>query len=136
LDRNANAYGPSERAIAAMREAVNSVRYPDVETERLRGKIASVHRVKPEQVILGAGSGEILRMAVDAFAGPGKRLVVATPTFEPVGRYARRRVRKHGILIGPVFPDFERYVRVSMGTAEQMNEFWRVWDLMPRHHTM
>jgi hypothetical protein len=28
------------------------------------------------------------------------------------------------------------YVRVSLGTPEQMREFWRVWDLMSRQNKM
>jgi histidinol-phosphate/aromatic aminotransferase/cobyric acid decarboxylase-like protein len=31
---------------------------------------------------------------------------------------------------------FENYVRVSLGTPAEMQEFWRVWELMPGggHH--
>jgi histidinol-phosphate aminotransferase len=43
---------------------------------------------------------------------------------------------KHAIrLSGPV-PNFEMYVRVSLGTHAEMREFWRVWDLLPGGHTM
>jgi len=54
LNRNENAYGPSEQAMAAMRQQVSSAnRYADVDTEALRRKIAAYHRVTPEQVVLG-----------------------------------------------------------------------------------
>ena len=46
--------------------------------------------VAPEQVVLGCGSGEILRMAIDAFVGAQKKLVAAVPTFESIGGWARR----------------------------------------------
>ena len=92
LNRNENPYGPSAAVLAAMREAPPAAasRYPDVEAEELRRKIADLHRVAPEQVVLGCGSGEILRAAIDAFVGPKKRLVTALPTFESIDGWARR----------------------------------------------
>jgi histidinol-phosphate aminotransferase len=44
--------------------------------------------------------------------------------------------RSNGIAIAGFFPYFAKYVRVSLGTPEQMREFWRVWDLMPRQNKM
>ena len=92
LDRNENAYGPSAKAAAAMQEAVRTAaqRYPDAEAEALRTAIARVHRVTPDRVVLGCGSGDVLRMAAAAFLGAGKKLVVATPTFELMSDYARQ----------------------------------------------
>jgi len=56
LSRNENAYGPSAKVKAAMQEAALNVanRYPDVEAEALRLKIAAHHGVAPDQVVLGA----------------------------------------------------------------------------------
>ena len=65
-------------------------RDPDAEADKLRDKIAALHGVKPEQVVLGCGSGEILRMATQAFTGPGRALVTALPTFGLIGQYAAR----------------------------------------------
>jgi len=89
LDRNENAYGPSDVSLAAMRSALNlSNRYPSSEIDDLVNKIARLHGVKPEQVTLGAGSVEILRMAADAFLPRGKKLVLASPTFDAIARFA------------------------------------------------
>src|ERR1700704_4009139 len=51
LHRNENAYGPSGTVGAAMGAAALTApsRFPDVEAEALRRKIAGVHRVAPEQ---------------------------------------------------------------------------------------
>lgn len=90
LNRNENPYGPSERvqkAIAAGLSIAN--RYPDVTYRRLVERIAAFHRIKPEQVILGCGSTEILRVATCAFLGPGSVLVQASPTFDAIEVYAR-----------------------------------------------
>jgi histidinol-phosphate aminotransferase len=95
LNRNENAYGPSATVIATMQEAARTVanRHPEADLEALRNKIAAVHHVTSEHVALGNGASEILRMAADAFVGsraePGK-LIVARPTFELIGDYARR----------------------------------------------
>lgn len=92
LDKNENAYGPSSRAIAAMQEAARTAanRYAEVEAETLRNAIARFHRVSPDRVVLGCGSVDILRMAADAFLGPGKTLIAARPTFEFMHECARR----------------------------------------------
>ena len=45
--------------------------------------------MKPEQVLLGCGSTEILRVAAQAFLGRGKTLLQASPTFEAIEHYAR-----------------------------------------------
>src|SRR5438067_3766156 len=91
LHRNENPYGPSERAIAVMRRTVASVnRYADVEADALRRKIADNHRVSPDQVVLGCGASEILRMAVDAFVRPGKKVILAAPTFDAMADETRR----------------------------------------------
>ncbi len=83
LDNNENAYGPSEKATQAISESLNLVnRYPDQEYERLLETISALHGIKTEQVVLGCGSSEILRMATSAFLGAGKRLVIASPTFD------------------------------------------------------
>ena len=40
-------------------------------------------------------------------------------------------LKKNNILIGPKYPALDKYIRVSLGTPAEMQEFWRVWDLMP-----
>ena len=90
LNSNENPYGPSPAALAAMTASQRvAARYPDSNEERLVEAIAATHMVEPEQVLLGCGSGEILRMADMAFLGPDKSVVAAEPTFEAVLEYAR-----------------------------------------------
>lgn len=40
--------------------------------------------------------------------------------------------RKNNVLLACGFPSMESYVRVTVGTPEEMKEFWRVWDLLPQ----
>ena len=90
LNSNENAYGPPPKAAAVMRSALAYAnRYPYMDYDGLAARIASFHRVKPEQVLLGCGSTEILRMAAMAFLESGKQMVEASPTFEALGQYAR-----------------------------------------------
>ena len=90
LDRNENAYGMSEKAKAAFRETLTwANRYPDEAIERLCGTIATVHGVEPENITLGCGSTELLRMAAEAFLGPAQNLVMASPTFGSIAFAAK-----------------------------------------------
>ncbi len=90
LNRNENPYGPSERVLSVLRDAAPLCnRYPYTEYDDLIAKIATLHAVKPEQVVLGCGSSEILRSAAAVFLGPRKKLVQALPSFWRLGKFAR-----------------------------------------------
>ena len=90
LNSNENPYGPSRAAREAMtRSQAAAGRYPDGSEDEVRQALARLHGVAPEQIQLGCGSSEILRMADGAFLDPGKKVVVAEPTFEAVLAYNR-----------------------------------------------
>jgi histidinol-phosphate aminotransferase len=83
LSANENPYGPSPAALEAMRNAFAvASRYPDAEVDDLASDIAKLHGVADSQVVLGAGSSEILKLASVAFTSPSRALVMADPTFE------------------------------------------------------
>ena len=88
LNSNENPYGPSAKALEAAAKAAPN-RYPDGLEDEVRAAIAKLHGVALEQVILGCGSSEILRMADMAFSGSGRRVVAAEPTFEAVLMFAK-----------------------------------------------
>ncbi len=62
LNTNENPYGPSLRALEAMRgEAGDTLRlYPDPHCDRLKEAVAAFYAVKPSQVFVGNGSDEVL----------------------------------------------------------------------------
>lgn len=105
LDSNENPYGPSAAA-RAMLERAGSVaaRYPDALEDRLVAALARKHGVAPESIVLGCGSGEILKMADLAFLTAGRCVVAADPTFEAVLHYARV-TRAKGVRV-PLTDDF------------------------------
>jgi len=83
LDANENPYGPSPKALEVLKLDANLAnRYAKAEYNELVDAIASRHAVKAEQVVLGCGSSEDLRMIGNVFLGPGKTLFAASPTFE------------------------------------------------------
>jgi histidinol-phosphate aminotransferase len=89
LNSNENAYGPLPSVLAMKTPFQDANRYPDRGYDKLMERIAAMHKVKAEQITLGCGSTEILKVAACAFTGPGKKLVMAAPTFEAIEFYAR-----------------------------------------------
>jgi len=89
LYSNENAYGPSAKVRNAITSAAqNANRYPRMRYNSLTEKIAGIHNVSPDRLLLGCGSTEILRVAACAFLGRGKQLIHASPTFEAIEHYA------------------------------------------------
>src|SRR5437868_1029806 len=91
LSANENPYGPSAQAHAAMKNAVDlCCRYPDEANDVLIDKIAKINGVSREQIALGDGSSEILKLCAETFTGPTQgKLIAADPTFEAILEYAK-----------------------------------------------
>lgn len=90
LDRNDNPFGPSPRALAVIRNIAPDVaaRYPERAVASLRRALATAHGVYIDQIVPGAGSDDVLSMALSALA-TGRTVVAATPTYERVVEHAR-----------------------------------------------
>lgn len=91
LNYNESPYGPSPRALAAIRAAKDALvsRYHVEETyDSLRDALAAHHGVTRDHIRIGAGSTEILKACDDVFLADGKTLVVANPAYEAVIQYA------------------------------------------------
>ena len=82
LNTNENPYPPSPRVLRTVKAAVDSrLRlYPNPSAERLREKLAKLHRCKPENIIVGNGSDEVLSLAVRTFVEPVAALVTTRQT--------------------------------------------------------
>lgn len=105
LSSNENPYGPSPMALKAMTEAFSIAwRYPDEHEQSLANAIAKLHAVSNEHILLGDGSGEILKVAAAAFTATGKKLVVGNPTFEAILTYAS--VAKADVVRIDLKPDY------------------------------
>jgi len=82
LASNENCFGPSPKAVAAIRKNLLQInRYPDSSCFYLRKKLAKSLGVGEDQLIFGNGSDEIIGMAIRTFVGDGDEVVIAKPTF-------------------------------------------------------
>jgi len=89
LSSNENPYGPSPASLKAMTDSFSLAwRYPDEYADMLSEELAKLHGVSVEQLLLGDGSGEVLKLCATAFTSKDKKLVMANPTFEAIGRHA------------------------------------------------
>jgi histidinol-phosphate aminotransferase len=86
LSANENPYGPSTKAFQAITDSFGlACRYPDEHNNVLIDKLAKLNGVNHDQILLGDGSGEILKLCAETFTGPQNgKLVVADPTFEAI----------------------------------------------------
>lgn len=87
LANNENCWGPSPAVVLAMKDAfkyANRYGYPD---GGIVDAIAKHHGLKKENVLLGAGSGEILKIVGEAFLIDHKKCVGVDPSYDSVYRY-------------------------------------------------
>ncbi|MBF0493881.1 MAG: histidinol-phosphate transaminase [Candidatus Omnitrophica bacterium] len=73
---------PSPKVIKAIRNALSSLnRYPDGSSFYLKKAISKKFAVKPENLVIGNGSDELIVLAIRAFLEKGDEVVIANPTF-------------------------------------------------------
>jgi histidinol-phosphate aminotransferase len=94
ISSNENPLGPGKAALdAILGKFPEAGRYPfnsSPADSALVSAIAEKYKVKPENVVLGAGSQEILKSAMRAWVSPTKSLVTALPSFENCTSYAKK----------------------------------------------
>jgi histidinol-phosphate aminotransferase len=86
LSANENPYGPSAKALKAMTDSFAlACRYPDEHNNVLIDKLARLNGVSHDEILLGDGSGEILKLCAETFTGKERGILVAAdPTFEAI----------------------------------------------------
>jgi histidinol-phosphate aminotransferase len=95
LDSNENPAGPPASAIKAMIDGVTATaRYHVDEFEGFSEAIARSENVKPEQVLFGVGSTEVIDAAICAFTSTSAHLVTAAPSYDILIDLARSFGRK------------------------------------------
>lgn len=89
LSSNENPFGPSDAAKDALVRASHDLhRYPSTDHARLRAAIGDVWGLDPDCIICGAGSGEVLMMIAQAYAGPGDEVLFTEHGFAMYPIYA------------------------------------------------
>ena len=82
LASNENPFGPSPRALAAARQALeHGELYPDGGCFELRQKLAKARGLSADQFVVGNGSNEIIELLGHAFLGAGDHVVMGAPAF-------------------------------------------------------
>jgi histidinol-phosphate aminotransferase len=81
---NINPYGPPPGVKSALRR-VPVADYPDSAALALRAVLAAHLNTHPERITVGSGATELIRLAVQAFIGPGDRVLIPAPSY---GEYA------------------------------------------------
>ena len=144
LSANENPYGPSPIALKAMTDAFSiSCRYPDEHADVLIEALARLNGVNRNQILLGNGSGEILKLCAAAFTGslepgsnrpvellprsrggalpsfiPGRgKMIVADPTFEAILNHAR--VNQAEVVKVPLTSSFSHDLAKMLAAANQ-----------------
>lgn len=89
LNSNENAYGPSPMARKAIMEVyIHSNRYPDDYLEGLKKKIADQWKVSADNILLGAGSSEIIGLACLENSRKQGHVLVGDPAYQVWNRQA------------------------------------------------
>lgn len=95
LSFNESPYGPSPKAVEAMREeACRTHLYHDMDAKELRQKIADRFGLTMDNVFVGNGGDEAIALLVNAFVSPGDEVVMPWPTF---GQYAAATTIMDGV---------------------------------------
>jgi histidinol-phosphate aminotransferase len=82
LGANESAFGPSPRAIAAMREAVSLTSwYGDPESLELRSALAVRHACTVGEIVVACGIDDLMGLIVRAFCAPGEPCVATRGTY-------------------------------------------------------
>jgi histidinol-phosphate aminotransferase len=82
LASNRNPLGPSPKAQDAVRHHLNRIHsYPDGSGYYLRRKLAEIHQLKIDQIILGAGSTELMELVAKTFLSSGDEAVTSESAF-------------------------------------------------------
>ncbi|MFP3904157.1 MAG: histidinol-phosphate transaminase [Armatimonadota bacterium] len=82
LASNENPLGPSPKAIEAMHSAAENVHsYPDIAWRELAGALGEHLQVRPECIIVGRGSDEIIFMLCTTFINEGDEVIFSEHPF-------------------------------------------------------
>jgi histidinol-phosphate aminotransferase len=115
LSSNENCWGPPESVMKAMNSAwkySNRYGYPD---GNLVGELAKHHGVKPENILLAAGSGEILDVVGTTYLLGGKKVLGVEPSYSSVYQHATS-IKTSAIKL-PLTKDYRQDMKLFLKAA-------------------
>lgn len=90
LASNENPYGPSPRVVEAVASRLGGVnRYPESHPAVLQEAIAARWALRPEQIVLGSGADQLIRLLALAYLTPGSTVIAPRPSFPAYALAAR-----------------------------------------------
>lgn len=79
---NENPLGPSPLAVQAVKDSLDRIHvYPDGNCFYLKQRLAGFLGIQTNQLLLGNGSDELLKLLVETFVDPQDEVIFASPTF-------------------------------------------------------
>jgi histidinol-phosphate aminotransferase len=126
LSSNENNFGIPDSVMKAMNGAwkyANRYGYPDGD---IVGAIAAHHGVKPENVLLGAGSGEILDVTGTTFLLGNKKVIGCDPTYNSVYQHATA-IKADAIKVGlkaDYSQDIPKMIELANQRASEIGLFY------------
>jgi histidinol-phosphate aminotransferase len=123
VSSNENPMGPGPKVLDAVRAAFGADgsrpgRYSGSQGALIEA-LAAKHRVKPENIVLGCGSTQILRSVTHVFTAKDKPLVATIPTYEECADYATLMGnRVVGVSLNSDFtPDLDKFADAAKGAG-------------------
>lgn len=109
LSSNENPWGPPDSAREAVSRVLHELhRYPSTDHTPLREAIAEIHGLSADRILCGNGSGEVLALIAQAYAGPGQEVIYTQHGFSMYPIYA------HSVGATPVVvPERDRVIDVD-----------------------
>lgn len=118
LNSNENPAGPPAVSLEAMRAVLPETgRYHYNEFGEIYAAVAKSEGLAPNQIVLGAGSSEVLHTAVDLFTSPTRPLITVNPAYESPRDCAR--VLGRPVVLTKLRDDYTADVRVLAAEAEK-----------------
>ncbi|MGE0616136.1 MAG: histidinol-phosphate transaminase [Bacteriovoracia bacterium] len=82
LASNENPWGPSPRAMKAVKESLRDLhRYPDASAYHLKKALSAHLKVPTESLLIGNGSNEVIDMVIRTYCVPGTAIVTSKAAF-------------------------------------------------------
>lgn len=123
ISSNENPMGPGQKVLDAIQAAFGANgsqpgRYSGSARD-LIDVLAKKHAVKPENIVLGCGSTQILRTVTHVFTAKDKPLVATIPTYEECADYAKLMGHQViGVSLDSEFkPDLDKFADAAKGAG-------------------
>ncbi len=134
MNSNENPLGLSPAARQAVIDNLDLAnRYPGDLIGQLSDRMCAYYGITADQLVLGAGSTEILQMIVQAYASPLRKLVLAEPTFEDVNDY--RDTYPYDVVAVPLTSKYEHDLNRMREESEKDSRPAMVYVCNPNNPT-